>query len=102
MIIKKSHIPIYLLGTLLAILFGITSCSDSPYTGSMMQPGDIDKYLSRSGGKICLINGAESVCVTLYPKRGDKLLPIIHIHPSSITYLFYYKRTVDCASRKTF
>ncbi len=75
----------------MVVLLGIISCSDNPYTGSMMQPSDLDKYLSQGGGKVCLINGSESVCVTLYPKRGDRFLPTIHIHPSSTTYLFYYK-----------
>ena len=75
----------------MVVLLGIVSCSDNPYTGSMLQPSDLDKYLSQVGGKVCLINGSESVCVALYPKRGDRVLPTIHIHPSSTTYLFYYK-----------
>ena len=81
----------YLIGAFLVVVLGITSCSDNPYTGSMMQPGDLDKYLSQGGGKICLLDGSDSACVTLYPKRDDMFLPIIHIHPSSTTYLFYYK-----------
>ena len=81
----------YSFGMFLLVLLGLTSCSDNPYTGSMMQPGDIDKYLSQSGGKYCLINGSDSTCVTLYPKREDQLLPIIHIHPSSTTLVFYYR-----------
>ena len=84
-----------LIGAFLAVLLGIISCSENPYTGSMMQPGDLDKYLSHpGGGKVCLSNGSDSVCVTLYPKRGDQFLPIIHIHPSSTTYVFYYKGKV--------
>ncbi len=79
-------------GLILIIILGITGCSDMPYTGSMLQPGDIDKYLFSPGdGRICLTNGFEAVCLTLVPKRRDGTIPIIHIYPSSIKYIFYYK-----------
>jgi hypothetical protein len=74
------------------MLFCIIGCSDTPYTGSMLQPGDVDKYIFLHGdGRICLSNGVDSACVTLVPKRKDSAAPIIHIYPKRIVYVFYHE-----------
>ena len=81
-----------LISCILFILFSITGCSDMPYTGSMMQPGDIDKYLVYPDeNTICLQNGYDSACITLVPKRKDSRVPVIHIYPKRIVYVFYYE-----------
>ena len=84
-----------LISCILFILFSITGCSDMPYTGSMMQPGDVDKYLvSPEEGLLCLQNGEDSACITLVPKRKDSRVPVIHIYPKRIVYVFYYEGAV--------
>ncbi len=78
--------------SILIVLLNVTGCSDNPYTGSMLQPGDVDNYIFSPGnGRICLTNGVETACVTLVPKRKDGTLPIIHIYPSSIAHVFYHE-----------
>ncbi|MDE0483997.1 MAG: hypothetical protein OXI67_15575 [Candidatus Poribacteria bacterium] len=89
---KLLSLSLISVGVILIIILGMTGCSDMPYTGSMLQPGDVDKYLFSPGdGRICLTNGFETACLTLVPKRRDGTIPIIHIYPSSIKYIFYYK-----------
>ncbi len=84
-----------LISCILFILFNITGCSDMPYTGSMMQPGDVDKYLVYPDeNTICLQNGYDSACITLVPKRKDSRVPVIHIYPKRIVYVFYYEGAV--------
>ena len=91
-VIKTLSLSLMFAGGILIMLFGINSCSDMPYTGSMLQPGDVDKYLYLPGdGRICLTNGFETACLTLVPKRRDGTIPIIHIYPSSIKYIFYHE-----------
>ncbi|MDE0634712.1 MAG: hypothetical protein OXI43_02495 [Candidatus Poribacteria bacterium] len=91
-VIKTLSLSLMFAGGILIMLFGINGCSDMPYTGSMLQPGDVDKYLFLPGdGRICLTNGFETACLTLVPKRRDGTIPIIHIYPSSIKYIFYYE-----------
>ena len=80
--IKKTVrlLPLRLISGILIIFFGITGCSDMPYTGSMLTPNDVDRYLiTHSDGKFCLHNGTDSACLTLVPKRK------IATHPSSIS-----------------
>lgn len=89
---KLLSLSLISVGVILIIILGIIGCSDMPYTGSMLKPGDVDKYLFSPGdGRICITNGFETACLTLVPKRRDSTLPIIHIYPSSIKYIFYYK-----------
>ena len=89
---KLLSLSLMSVGVILIIILGIIGCSDMPYTGSMLKPGDVDKYLFSPGdGRICITNGFETACLTLVPKRRDSTLPIIHIYPSSIKYIFYYK-----------
>lgn len=81
-----------LIVSIFIVLLNITGCSDNPYTGSMLQPGDVDNYIfSPGGGRICLTNGIETACVTLVPKRRDGTLPLIYIYSSSIAYVYYHE-----------
>jgi hypothetical protein len=81
-----------LIVSILIVLLNVTGCSDNPYTGSMLQPGDVDNYIfSHGDGRICLTNGVETACLTLVPKRRDGTLPIIYIYSSSIAYVFNHE-----------
>ena len=86
---------IELIGSFLIIFISITGCSDNSYTGpminhytgSMLQPGDVDKYLFTSlDGRICIGTDFESVCAA--QRYGNQ--PIIHILPNKLVYMFYY------------
>lgn len=70
----------------------LTGCSDMPYTGSMLSPGDVEKYIVRSvDGSICLADASESVCFTLIPQGVDTTnAPIIHVYRRKLIYVFYY------------
>lgn len=76
----------------LMLLVGIIACSDTPHTGSMLTPADVDKYISYSGsGKVCLENDGVSRCVNL--AQGNRRINIV-IHPQRIVHTFYYKDSV--------
>ena len=107
---KTRSLPLKLMYTILIILFCITGCSDMPYTGplptlthSMLTPDDIDKYIVSPDAEIlCLQNRSDSVCLTLIPEGKDLTSPIIHIYPSSISYVFYYEgKPILQAERQT-
>ncbi len=81
-----------LISITLMLLVGIIACSDTPYTGSMLTPADVDKYISYSGtGEICLENDGVSKCLNL--AQGNRRLAI-RIHPQRIVHTFYYEDTV--------
>ena len=86
---------IAVVGSCLIIFISITGCSDNSYTGpminhytgSMLQPGDVDKYLFTSiDGRICIGTDYDSVCAA--QRYGNQ--PIIHILPKKLVYVFYY------------
>ncbi len=86
---------IAVVGSFLIIFISITGCSDNSYTGpminhytgSMLQPGDVDKYLFTSiDGRICIGTDYDSVCAA--QRYGNQ--PIIHILPKKLVYVFYY------------
>ena len=83
-----------LIGGFLLMLLSITGCSDTPL-GSMLTPGDLDKYtISNGGGLICIENGVDSACTQLVPQgSGGATInaPVIHIHPQRLIYVFYYE-----------
>ncbi|MCG9130014.1 hypothetical protein JT359_20695 [Candidatus Poribacteria bacterium] len=83
-------ITILLSGSFFVVLL-ITGCSDTPYVGSMLTPDDLDKYFYEPDTTtLCLTNGFDERCVTLVPKGRDPRLPIIHIYPKKVTYIFYH------------
>ena len=93
--IKKTFPLLSLIGGILIMLFSMTGCSDTPYTGQILSPGDIvNQYLVSGEDSICLVNGVESSCLTL-THRGiggaDSRGPIIHIHPRRLIYMFFYE-----------
>ena len=76
------------------MLFSMISCSDMPYTGSMLTPNDIDRYIVSTENTACVYNGVESSCLTLRPPGtggAANNTPIIHVHPRKLIYMFYYE-----------
>ena len=84
--------PLFLSFVWLYSLLILTGCSDTPYTGSMLSPVDIDKYIVRAAdGSICLADALDAVCYTLIPQGADTPnAPIIHVYRSKLIYVFYH------------
>ena len=79
--------------TFIPIVSIIIGCSEVPYTGSMLQPGDVDKYIIRpEPGKVCLQKNGEIICIDTTTEK--KRETIIHIHGRRIIYTFYYEAAV--------
>ncbi len=107
------QLPLTLFGSILIVLFGITGCSDVPYTGPIITVDRVDTYLNAIGDDtLCLKDGFDSVCVKL---DLDKIevdssdigyTPTVHVHPENIAYVFEYqgnpilraKRTMDTSA----
>ena len=88
---KTEPLSLRLIGGILITLLSITGCSDIPYIGSMLTTEDVDRYITIGEDSACLLNGHESVCITLIPETEDDSRPVIHIHPREIIYVFYYE-----------
>ena len=53
---------------LLALIFVLASCTDTPYTGPMLTVDHIDRYLDATGDDtVCLQDGFDSVCLKVLP-----------------------------------
>ncbi|MCG9130016.1 hypothetical protein JT359_20705 [Candidatus Poribacteria bacterium] len=77
--------------SVMLIVFLLAGCSDNRYIGSMLSTEDLDRYiLTPDADTFCLSNGVDSKCVTLIPKTTNSGLPVIHIYPTRITYVFYH------------
>ena len=56
----------------LCSLLMLLGCSDTPQTGSMLSPGDVEKYIVKAAdGSICLADASDAVCYTLIPQDAD-------------------------------
>ena len=96
---KTAPLSLRLIGGILIILLGITGCADVPYTGPILKVGDVEKFLnSRDENAACIDDGFDSVCIKLVadqatggPATDDSGAPVIHVHPTSLSYLFYYE-----------
>ena len=81
-----------LVSSIFIILINIMGCSDSPYSSNMLTPEDVDRYLfAPDANTLCLTNGYDSKCITLVPNGGESRLPVIHIYPKKVVYVFYYE-----------
>ena len=80
---------------ILIILFSITGCTESPYTGSILELSDVDQYISQSDNELlCLQSKSDAACLKLIPKirSTDNIkVPTIHIHPQKLVYIFYHE-----------
>ena len=109
---KNRFLSLNLIAVILITLCCIAGCSDRPYTGSlatqgsisntgsMLTPEDIDQYLiSRSGGRVCIRKGSESICKT-DPTATAKNAPSIFLYPEKEVYVFYHEgRPIFIAER---
>ena len=71
----------------------LSGCSDTPQTGSMLSPGDVEKYIVRAAdGSLCLADASDAVCFRLFPEGADTPnAPIIHVYRRKLIYVFYYE-----------
>lgn len=94
---KTESLSLGLIGGILIILLSITGCADVPYTGPILKVGDVEKFLnSRDEKAACIDDGFDSVCIKLVGDGGtddtdDRDVPVIHVYPTSLSYLFYYE-----------
>lgn len=97
---ETNSLSLVLIGGILITLLSIVGCSDVPYTGPMLTVDDVDRYLSAAGeSTVCLQDGFDSVCIKLVEDEREDIIddgadddaPIVHIHPTNITYVFYYE-----------
>ena len=95
---KTAPLSLGLIGGILIILLSITGCADVPYTGPILKVSDVEKFLnSRDENAACIDDGFDSVCIKLVADKGtdvvddDRDVPVIHVHPTSLSYLFYYE-----------
>ena len=94
--IVKKHLTLSLslMGGILIVLLAIVGCSDVPYTGPTLSVDHVDRYLDSIGeDTVCLEDGFDVVCIKLLPAEEDDAddTPIVHVHPTSISYVFYYE-----------
>ena len=109
---KKQFLSLNLIPVILITLCCIAGCSDRPYTGtlatqgsisnngSMLSPEDIGQYLiSRSGGRVCIRKGSESIC-KIDPTTTAENTPSIFLYPEKEVYVFYHEgRPIFIAER---
>ena len=94
--IKISNISfryLSLISGVLILLISVTGCTDVPYTGPTLTVGHVDQYLNTiEQDTVCLQDGFDTVCVKLLLDTTDVgYTPIVHVHPTNITYVFDYQ-----------
>ena len=92
---KTKPLSLKLIGTIGVVLFSLIGCTDVPYTGPMLTVDDVDRYLNSLGeDTVCLQDGFDSICIKVVPEKRDgedDNIPIVHVHPTSLIYMFYYE-----------
>ena len=94
---KTVPLSLSLIGGILIALLSITGCSDVPYTGPILKVRDVEQFLQSAGeSTACVQDGFDSVCLKLVGEgapdgSGDSDGPIVHVHPTSLTYIFHYE-----------
>ncbi len=86
-----------LLFAIFVMSVSIIGC-EVPYTGPLLSVNDVERYLETAGeDTVCVQDGFDSVCLKVVVKEvekedeRDEEVPLIHIHPTGITYEFYYE-----------
>ena len=94
-IAKTKPLSLKSIGAILIVLFSLIGCTDVPYTGPMLTVDDVDRYLNSLGeDTVCLQDGFDSICIKVVPEKRDgedDNVPIVHVHPTSLIYMFYYE-----------
>ena len=94
---KTALLSLRLIGGILIILLSITGCADVPYTGPILKVRDVEKFLnSRDENAACIDDRFDSVCIKLVGEKSesrteDSDAPVIHVHPTSLSYMFHYE-----------
>lgn len=92
---KTKYVSLKFLAASVILLFNIIGCSDVPYTGPILTVDNVDRYLDSTGeDTVCLQDGFDSICIKLVQEEIEEEVdetPIVHIYPTSLTYLFYYE-----------
>ena len=94
---KTAPLSLWVIGGILIILLSTIGCSDVPYTGPILKVRDVEQFLQSAGeSAACLRDGFDSVCIKLIGEgapdgSGDSDAPIVHVHPTSLTYDFIMK-----------
>ena len=91
---KTKPLSLKLIGTIGVVLFSLIGCTDVPYTGPMLTVDHTDRYLESLGeDTICLQDGFDSICIKVVPEKKDEAdnIPIVHVYPTSLIYMFYYE-----------
>ena len=94
---KTALLSLRLIGSILIVLLSITGCSDVPYTGPILKVRDVEQFLQSAGeNAACLQDGFDSVCIKLVGEgapdgSNDSDAPIVHVHPTSLSYVFSYE-----------
>ena len=92
---KTKPLSLKSIGAILIVLFSLIGCTDVPYTGPMLTVDDVDRYLNSLGeDTVCLQDGFDSICIKVVPEKRDGAdgnIPIVHVHPTSLIYMFYYE-----------
>ena len=83
------------IGVIAVALVGLIGCTNTPYTGPILTVDDVNRYLNETGeDTICLQDGFDSICLKVVPEESDDaddIVPIVHVHPTSLIYMFYYE-----------
>ena len=92
---KIKRLSLKSIGVIVVVLFSLIGCTDVPYTGPMLTVDDVDRYLNSLGeDTVCLQDGFDSICIKVVPEKRDgedDNIPIVHVHPTSLIYMFYYE-----------
>lgn len=74
------------------LMLCIVGCSDVPYTGPVLTVDSVDRYLNSTGeDTICLQDGFDTICLKVVGDESQEAPPIVHIHPASVAFMFYYE-----------
>ncbi|RKU16034.1 hypothetical protein C6503_13200 [Candidatus Poribacteria bacterium] len=92
---KTNPLSLKSISAIAVVLFSLIGCTDVPYTGPMLTVDSVDRYLNSLGeDTICLHDGFDTICIKVVPEKRngeDDNIPIVHIHPTSLIYMFYYE-----------
>ena len=92
---KTNPLSLKSISAIAVVLFSLIGCTEVPYTGPMLTVDEVDRYLNSLGeDTICLHDGFDIICIKVVPEKRDGAdynVPIVHIHPTSLIYMFYYE-----------
>lgn len=91
---KTKPVLLKSISAILIVISSLIGCTDVPYTGPMLSVDHVDRYRESLGeDTICLNDGFDIICIKAIPQKGSgpDALPIVHVYPTSLIYMFYYE-----------